>query len=90
MALITGDKVVLHLQANDIAMAVLTYVGMHEVFDIKFDGKHVQWFGFLQRVFLNVNFREEDMSKGHEELLKDFIKESQKIKEMKQFKSHCV
>ena len=70
MAMIVADKEIIHLQANDIGMAIFMYVGVFYVFDQEYPSGMVQWFRFLEATFLKVHKKVE--GQGYTALYKKF------------------
>ena len=89
IAVVSGDKNLIELQADNISMAIIMFIGVHYVFEIGYAKTYSQFLGFLQRAFLQEVYTHLK-SPGHIEFLAKFDDEVSKIEEARGFKKLCV
>ena len=89
VARVAADEHILDLEAQDIPMALLTFVGVHYVFQVGYSQSDNQALGFLERVFLDKDYKDYKTS-GHVEMISKFVKELEDIREKKKYKKLCV
>lgn len=89
VATIAADTKILHLQASDIPMALLIFIGAFYVFQVGYNPQDSQFLGLLQRVFLAKEFKE-PKSTAYPQFVDKFHKEYRNIRDKKQFKKLCT
>lgn len=86
---VAGDKMYIHLQANDVIYAVFMFIGVFFVFHLGYPREHSQFLGFLQTALLGLPY-DGTKSMGFNDLVTKLDEEMRKMEETSKFKKLCV
>ena len=85
---VAGDNCIIHLQANDVIKAMITFLACYFVFHIGYPQIYANFLGFMQRIMFDQPY--ECKNAGYIALVDKFYKELDKQKEAKQIKKHAI